>query len=220
MHVVMHNAASVDGRIDGFIPDIELYYGLTDVWDVDAHLVGADTLVEGEQGTEMPNEGGTSSSEVTNQPADPDSPLLVVTDSRGRVSGWEAISAQPFWRDVLVLCSETTPEEYLSALDNHDISSVITGDDHVDLGAAIDELSNRGIESVLVDSGGTLNGALLRAGLIDELSVLVHPVAVGETTPRSFIRGPDPQDCPTQLESIAVDQPTEDMVWLRYKVVE
>ena len=31
-----------------------------------------------------------------------------------------------------------------------------------------------------VDSGGALNGALLRAGLVDELSLLVHPVLVGD----------------------------------------
>ena len=31
-----------------------------------------------------------------------------------------------------------------------------------------------------VDSGGALNGALLRAGLVDEISLLVHPVLVGD----------------------------------------
>lgn len=220
MHVVMHNAASVDGRIDGFVPDIGLYYSLTKAWDVDAHLVGADTLIEGEQGTDVPIEGEATPNELSNQPADPDSPLLVVTDSRGRVSGWDDISTQSFWRDVLVFCSETTPEDYLSSLDDHDVSYVISGEDHVDLGAAMDELASRDIEGVLVDSGGTLNGALLWNGLIDEVSVLVHPVAVGGTTPRSFIRGPDPQDSPTRLELMAVEQPTDDIVWLRYKVVE
>ena len=38
-----------------------------------------------------------------------------------------------------------------------------------------------GFEGVVrVDSGGALNGALLRAGLVDEISLLVHPVLVGD----------------------------------------
>ena len=37
--------------------------------------------------------------------------------------------------------------------------------------------------------GGRLNGVLLRAGLVDELHLLVHPVLVGGDTP-SFFREP------------------------------
>ena len=32
MHVVVHNAVSVDGRIDGFAPDVGRYYELAGSW--------------------------------------------------------------------------------------------------------------------------------------------------------------------------------------------
>lgn len=220
MHVVMHNVASVDGRIDGFMPDIRLYYGLTETWDIDAHLVGADTLIEGEQGEDIAVEEEGTEGDVAADSDDTDAPLLVVTDSKGRISGWQEIVSQPYWSDTLVLGSATTPDEYVRTLENQHVPYVIAGNDYVDLTAAIDELATRGIEGVLVDSGGTLNGALLRAGLIDEVSVLLHPVAVGGTSPRSFIRGPDPQNSPTQLKLIAVEQPADEVVWLRYEVIE
>lgn len=36
-----------------------------------------------------------------------------------------------------------------------------------------------------------MNGVLLRAGLVDEVSVLIHPSLVGGMSPRSFFRAPD-----------------------------
>lgn len=219
MYVVAHNAVSIDGRIDGFIPDIGLYYELTETWDIDAHLVGADTLIEGEQETDdasdskanLPNEGDE-------QQKHGELPLLVVTDSKGRVSGWDKIRNQPHWSDLLVLCSDATSEEHLTQLAREGIPYVVAGEDHVDLGGALDELANQGVETVLVDSGGTLNGALLRSGLVDEVSILVHPELVGGTSARSFVRGPDPDDGSTHLDLLAVDQPAENVVWLRYGV--
>lgn len=220
-HVVIHNAVSVDGRIDGFVPEISLYYELAGTWDVDAHLVGADTLIESGAATgpedpdsaETGSEGAGSDSKPRGKP-----PRLVVSDSRGRVTNWNAIQEQPFWSDVLVLCSETTPEEYLDGLDANGIAYQIIGDDHVDLGAALAQLDDRGVETVLVDSGGTLNGHLLVAGLVDEVSVLVHPALVGGTSARAFVRGPDPEDGATSLELVSVDELDGDLVWLRYAV--
>lgn len=220
MHIVMHNAASVDGRIDGFVPDIGLYYGLAETWDVDAHLVGADTLIEGQQQAAPTAEDPTESATVTTEPEGAKPPLLVVTDSRGRVSEWEDITGQPFWREVLVLCAETTPVAYLRTLEDLDISVLTAGTDRVDLREATESLTARGIECVLVDSGGTLNGALLSQGLIDEVSVVIHPVAVGGTSARTFIRGPERPDGPTRLALIATEHPADDTVWLRYEVVK
>ena len=44
---------------------------------------------------------------------------------------------------------------------------------------------------VSVDRGGTLNGILLRDGLVDEISILVCPSRVGGMSPKSIFRTPD-----------------------------
>lgn len=51
--------------------------------------------------------------------------------------------------------------------------------DHLDLAAAMLELGKRNLMSLLVEGGGTLNGALLRARLVDRLILFVAPRLFG-----------------------------------------
>ena len=43
--VILYNAVSLDGRINGFDADIELYYEVASKWDLDAVLMGSTTLL-------------------------------------------------------------------------------------------------------------------------------------------------------------------------------
>ena len=43
--VVFHVAACLDGRVDWFSPDLELFYGVAGQWAEDATLTGADTIL-------------------------------------------------------------------------------------------------------------------------------------------------------------------------------
>ena len=52
---------------------------------------------------------------------------------------------------------------------------------HVDLAAALHLLGERGINEVQVEAGPALCGALLRAGLVDELLLYQAPVVLGDT---------------------------------------
>jgi diaminohydroxyphosphoribosylaminopyrimidine deaminase / 5-amino-6-(5-phosphoribosylamino)uracil reductase len=54
------------------------------------------------------------------------------------------------------------------------------GDGRIDLGAMLDALGERGINEVQVEAGAKLNGALLGAGLADELLVYMAPCLLGE----------------------------------------
>jgi 2,5-diamino-6-(ribosylamino)-4(3H)-pyrimidinone 5'-phosphate reductase len=122
----------------------------------------------------------------------------------------------------VALCSRSTPSAHFEYLEQRHIDRIVAGDDHVDLRAALEELNVRyDVQVVRVDSGGTLNGVLLRAGLVDEVSVLIHPSLVGGTTPRSIFRAPDlaSADGVIQLRLAHVEQLEGELVWLRYEVV-
>jgi diaminohydroxyphosphoribosylaminopyrimidine deaminase / 5-amino-6-(5-phosphoribosylamino)uracil reductase len=54
------------------------------------------------------------------------------------------------------------------------------GGGRIDLGAMLDALGERGINEVQVEAGAKLNGALLAAGLADELLVYMAPCLLGE----------------------------------------
>ena len=75
-----------------------------------------------------------------------------------------------------------------------------------------------GIEKLLLEGGGGINGSFLAAGLIDELSVLVAPVADGSVgTPSLFDRRAGAGGA-RALELLAVERRASDVLWLRYRV--
>jgi hypothetical protein len=81
----------------------------------------------------------------------------------------------------------------------------VCGDERVDLPAALELLRREhGARAVRVDSGGRLNGAFLRAGLVDEVSLLVHAVLVGGRTPRSMFVA---DDLPQGARGLLLDAP-------------
>lgn len=214
--VIMHNMVSVDGRTLGFDADIGLYYELASRWEVDAHLTGADTLLAAGDGASEADEG-------TAPPAEPDPadgrPLLVVTDSRGRLGNLQALRHMPFWRGVVVLCSRRTPQEHLQRLRSAGIDTIVAGEERADLRAALEELNARyGVETVLLDSGGTLSGAMLQAGLVHEVSILISPWLVGGANTGSIFRSADAASPAIPLKLAQVEQVRGDAVWLRYEV--
>jgi len=147
--------------------------------------------------------------------------LFVVTDSRCRFDRWNWLRKQPYWRDAVALVAQASPAEGLERLAAKGVPVIVCGDRRVDLRAALETLAARhAVRTVRVDSGGALSGALVRAGLVDEVSVLLEPVLVGGVTPRSFLRGPDPA-APgdvARLRLQEVEQFDDGLVRLRYDV--
>lgn len=217
-YVVIHNAVSIDSRLDLANVDVELYYQLISHWNEDLTLAGSRTILMAPD--EIPPEDDSAFEPPVKDPADR-RPLLAVVDSRGAVRVWHYLRKQPYWRSMMALCSKSTPKEYLDYLEKRHIDYIIAGDDRVDLRAALEELhQSYGVRRIRVDSGGMLNGILLREGLVDEVSLLVHPQLVGGTSPRSFFRAPDltsPEGViAARLESVETLQ--GGIVWLRYRV--
>jgi 2,5-diamino-6-(ribosylamino)-4(3H)-pyrimidinone 5'-phosphate reductase len=219
--LIVHNAVSLDSRIEGFPADVGLYYELAERWRVDAHLAGCDTMLQMEG--EIPDVDDS----VIEPPSSADSndprPLLVVPDSRGRLRRWRGIRRMPYWRGTMALCSRSTAQEYLENLIKWHVPYLVAGDDYVDLSTALELLNlHFNVKTVHADSGGTLSGVLLRAGLVDEVSVLIHPHLVGATRPRSFFRPQDlggPTGC-IPLRLTHVERMRDDIVWVRYEVVK
>jgi 2,5-diamino-6-(ribosylamino)-4(3H)-pyrimidinone 5'-phosphate reductase len=206
--VIVHAAVSLDGRIEGFAPDVDVYYELISTWAEDATLCGADTILAAQPEPDPPDAAPAPD-------ADPGDrrPLLAVIDSHGRVRTWSRLLAAGHWRAGLALCSETTPSDHLDYLRGRNVGAVVAGPDQVDLGAALDALAERGARTVRIDAGPTLNGLALRAGVVDEVSLLVHPVLVGEG--RSFVNG---LDSAAGLRLLSHDELAGGLIWLRYEL--
>ena len=220
--VIIFDGLSLDGRMDGGGGDPEadmgLYYGLADTWHADAMLSGSETMAAGFAGQEE-----VPASDTPKELHPLAVPLLVIVDSRARFHCWNLIKQQIFWRDVAVLVSHATPKSYLEELEGKGVPYIVTGEEKVDLAAALEELNARfGVRTVRVDSGGVLNGVLLRYGLVDEVSVLIYPTLVGGTSPKTFYVAPDVSG-PGQvlrLKLIHHEQVRDDgVLWLKYEIL-
>ncbi|MDD1730339.1 MAG: RibD family protein [Methanospirillum sp.] len=229
--ISMYNLASLDGRIDWIINSPETmyrYYTLAFHWRSDAILIGSNTLVA--LGEEDPNEAEFSQKPEQNPPPpgtehlmyEP-KPLLVIVDSSGRVHNYRMLQKEPWWRDMVVLCSKTTPQSYLEYLCSRQVNYIIAGDDHVDIRSALEELNRQyGVITIRTDTGGVLNGILLREGLVDEVSVLIGPMMIGGTTPKTIYSAQDlssANDVVT-LKLTHMERIDEDYVWLTYDVIK
>ncbi len=216
--VILFNAMSLDGRIDWFTPDQAQFYSLISTWKEDCTLAGNETIRDAIE--EVSFEYKSIFEPPKHEPGDT-RPVLAVPDSRGRVRSWHVLKQWGYWRDFVAICTKSTPQEYLDYLQARHIGVIIAGEERVHLHLALEELYARyGVRTVRVDSGGLLNGALLRAGLVDEVSVLIYPSLVGGESPNSIFRAPDltgPKGV-ILLDLIDTQQIEGGVVWLRYKV--
>ncbi|MBN1857375.1 MAG: RibD family protein [Dehalococcoidia bacterium] len=224
-HVVVYNAVSADGCLDWLKPGVDMfdevlgqYYGNIAAFQEDATLAGAETMLKAlEWENVSEDEPGARFEQVKGDAR----PLLVIPDSRGRIRIWRWLLSQPYWRAGVALCSTTTPTEHIEYLNRTGIESIVAGDDHVDLRAALEELNGRfGVARIRVDSGGTLNGALLRSGLVSEVSLMLLPVLAGGASATSFFRAPgmSSQDDLIKMTLTHCEQLAGGTLWLRYDV--
>jgi 2,5-diamino-6-(ribosylamino)-4(3H)-pyrimidinone 5'-phosphate reductase len=144
---------------------------------------------------------------------------FAVVDARGRVlwthKGDEETS-------LLVLASHGTPLPYLARLRRDGIPYLITGQrGRVDLTYALAKIRTKlGAQCLVSEAGGGLNGALLRAGLVDELHIITVPALVGGLGTPSIIDGPplDSGSLPARLRAIDVQVGSHGTIWAHYEV--
>jgi len=139
-----------------------------------------------------------------------------VLDPRGRLM-WD--SGDIDGDHVVAILSERVSEEYLSSLRERGVSYVLAGSDEVDLQLALDTIGECfGVRTLMLEGGGGINGSMLRAGLVDEVSVLVAPVVDGRVGTATLFDVDGASMSPRRLALEAVEQLADDVLWLRYRV--
>lgn len=144
---------------------------------------------------------------------------FAVVDSRGRVA-WTHKGDEE--TSLLVIASRSTPLPYLAHLRQERIPYLLAGSRRVDLTAALAKIRTRlGAQCLVSEAGGGLNGALLRADLVDELHIITVPALIGGLgTPSIFDGAPlEIGSLPEQLRAIDVQVGAHGTIWAHYEVV-
>jgi riboflavin biosynthesis pyrimidine reductase len=245
--VVVHQTASLDGRL-AIVREKPLLFGderwqafdrSAPVTQLLHYLHQPQATLEGSNSFVPPQAEPEPLPAYTNDPAplyDDYLPSEIVdragqrgwftaVDGRGRIR-WQYKDGAAFgeeWRGwyALVLVGHHTPPAYLAYLRREQIPYLVAGDGPVDLSLALTKLGEKlNVTCILSTAGGTLNGALIRTGLVDEVNVVFCPAVVGGIDTPALFDSPalTAEEMPVRLKLLSTQVYENDYVWLRYSV--
>jgi len=223
-YVICLMAASVDGRI---LPSRwrpkggagNVFEQVHDELAGDAWLVGRVTGQEFAKGKPYP--ASTQSFPRDNWLARRDAKAYgVVLDAQGKIAWGRAdIGDDP----IVVVLSEQVSDAHLAGLRGEGVSYIFAGKSELDLALTLDILNRElGVKRLLLEGGGGVNGAFLRAGLVDELNLIICPAVDGSRGAPSIFDSSDAaadQRAPVTAMTLQSSQVMEGgSVRLRYRL--
>jgi 2,5-diamino-6-(ribosylamino)-4(3H)-pyrimidinone 5'-phosphate reductase len=223
--VICHMLASIDGRIvTGDWPlsaEERRQYELVHAsYDADGWMCGRVTMepfakrVRSEAELVREHAGGAPREDFLAPGAH--ASFAFAVDSRGRLA-WESNDIDG--DHVVAIVSERVSDDYLAFLREREVSYLLAGARDVDLSRALEKIGTRfGVRTLMLEGGGRINGGMLSAGLIDEVSVIVAPVADGRIGTAALFDLEGENVTPRRLALDHVERRAGDVLWLRYRV--
>lgn len=228
-HVICHMASSVDGRvkikrwsrIDGGGAVEKAYEAVHDQLAGDAWICGRVTMAGYAMGDPPPPYQGPAIPRETFVGKVGAKGYAIGLDAQGRMN-WGARNDITGDHAVMVL-TEQVGDAHLAALREAGISYVFGGHDAIDIPRVLDTLvATFGIRRLLLEGGGAINGSFLKAGCIDELSLLLAPAVDGLVgVPSLFDYDGTPDDASAKALKLTLrshDLMDGGVLWLRYAV--
>lgn len=113
-------------------------------------------------------------------------PTRIIVDSRARIP----LSARVFKEDgeTIIAMSRNVDQKKVEEIKSK-AEVIICGDEKVDLKRLMGKLYRRGLKSILLEGGGTLNWGMLEEGLVDEVRVAITPRIVGGKDATTLVEG-------------------------------
>lgn len=136
-------------------------------------------------------------------------PSAKLTFKNGKIDGEHVIS----------LVSTAAPSARLGALRREGSSYLLCNTGQAGLRSALRRLRGRfGIRKLLLEGGGRINGTMLAAGLIDELSLLIAPSTDGRPDRPTLFDAGAGRAAVRRLKLLSNKALPGGVVWLRYRV--
>lgn len=229
-YIICHMSMSLDGKITGPYMDtkeaeaaFEEYERINRFYQPQAWINGRITVDENFTFYEKPNlpcqtepiphEDFVACSEKEN--------YLIAADPSGRL-GWEKNYVEYAGRPkayVIEVVTEQVSDAYLAFLREKGISYIFGGEKEITFAPVVQKLRELfGIETLKLSGGGILNWSFAREGLIDEMSIVMAPIADGDAAaPSLFERSKEvPFEGTVKYRLKSMEPIKGDCIWLRY----
>ena len=124
---------------------------------------------------------------------------------------------------VIEALTHQVSAEYLTYLRKLGISYIFAGQDRLDCTLLLQKLQKYfNIENLMIAGGGVINWSFLQEGIIDEVRIVIAPIADGGTTSVSIFERADfmPLHSPVVFSLKEVQVFDGNVLWLRYGVVK
>ena len=220
----------LDGRllVDPWAPEgsplrqavLDQYQKLHEAFAADAWLVGTTTMEDFATGQPAAADA-PAPSQPPERPwhvADTDARKFAIgIDRHGRLH-WDKNVADG--GHVVVVLGRSVPDSHLAELVAAGVSYLVMPDDDIDVLGMLKALGERlGIRTVLLEGGAKINGAFLKAGAVDEISLLMCPAIDGTTGNASiFEAGGKGVGAGLKLDLTSAEPLAANTVHLRYRV--
>lgn len=181
-YVICHMAPSIDGRIVTKHWDVPRalyseYERTAGTFDADGWIIGRISMEPYAGKAKVPR-GAKKPIPRKDFIARRDAESYAIAlDPSGKLR-WESSSIDE--EHVITVLTEGVSDDYLAFLQSTGVSYLFGGKKELNLARVLEKLAKEfGIRKLLLEGGGVINGSFLAADLIDELSILIAPVADG-----------------------------------------
>jgi 2,5-diamino-6-(ribosylamino)-4(3H)-pyrimidinone 5'-phosphate reductase len=181
-YVTINCAMSADGKISSFERRQVRISGKSDLARVDALRAKSDAIMVG-VGTVLADDPGlrVKSEQLRKERAflgRPENPLRVVADSLARTPFSAQVLEKGPGDRCIIAVSHAAPEERLADLACR-CEIIKYGRDRVNLRELLCILREKGVDTLMVEGGGTLNWSMIKDGLVDEMCIYIGSLITG-----------------------------------------
>lgn len=185
--IILSAAVSIDGRIASVTgdsclssrQDIARLHRLRGT--VDAILVGINTVLADDP--QLTVRHGATGAKKTKDPA------RIVLDSGARTPPGSRIIKTSGQVPTIIAVSRRAPRRNLQRLQKSGAEIIVAGTESVDIVVLLDRLSCMGLDTILVEGGGSVNWEFVHKKLFDEIIVTVSPFLLGGKSAVSLVEG-------------------------------
>jgi len=181
-YVILSAATSVDGKIATKTGDSNLSSKQDKVRlhklrsKVDAILIGKNTVL-------------LDNPLLTVRYTKGKNPIRIILDSKGTISKKSKILQTSNKIPTIIAVSKKISKPNFDKLCKFPVDIIVAGKNSVNIKLLMKKLSDKKINTILVEGGGTINWEFIKHDLFDELIITLSPFLIGGNDAISFVQG-------------------------------